>query len=464
MRSEPLLRPVTVALCACIVSACVVAPVPTKTTYDGAPRRSVNRAVSKAEFAALVGAPDLQTADGRFILYRFNAETEWELVVVVLDAGESFNLPGKGEKRVDLLIELDASNQIERRTTQTCASERRVTSCDASDETTLWALVAKLQGEVFAAEYRAAQADIAARGASLYAAAAAGDANAVSRLLAEGADARAERDGEAALHAAAARGHAAAVEALLSAGSAVDIRDSEARTPLAVAAAAGQMAMIELLLASGADPNVTDLGHGTALTGAVSNQHLDVVARLLAAGADPNADDGLMNTAVLTGNAALVQALIAAGADVRGSSKVTPLHVAAGRGDVAVAQLLIDAGADVNAKNTASVDETPLHAAAFNGHRAMVETLLAAGARVNATASGWDGNATPLHRAIVAGQLGAAEALLAHGADARAELRVYRRMSFSPAERLTPLELAMRGGNESIIALLTQHTPDAGTR
>jgi ankyrin repeat protein len=87
---------------------------------------------------------------------------------------------------------------------------------------------------------------------------------------------------------------------------------------------------------------------------------------------------------------AVVQVLIAAGADVsapsRNRMKVTALHSAIAGQDRESSVALIAAGADVNAKQ--QDDFTPLHEAAQNGDREIVDALLAAGADPSATLSG----------------------------------------------------------------------------
>ena len=97
-------------------------------------------------------------------------------------------------------------------------------------------------------------------------------------------------------------------------------------------------------------------------------------------------------------NPAVVQALIAAGADpkARGDNKGTPLHMAVGFNDnPAVVQALIAAGADLEARD--DVKWTPLHMAVqFNWNPTVVQALLAAGADPMAKDK-WDN--TPLDTA-----------------------------------------------------------------
>ena len=74
--------------------------------------------------------------------------------------------------------------------------------------------------------------------------------------------------------------------------------------------------------------------------------------------------------------------LVRAGAVIdavsRNAMRVTPLHSASAGGHTAICELLIDRGADVNAVQRDGF--RPIHAAAQNGDERLVERLLAAGA------------------------------------------------------------------------------------
>ncbi len=85
--------------------------------------------------------------------------------------------------------------------------------------------------------------------------------------------------------------------------------------------------------------------------------------------------------AAASGEAATVQLLIDAGADVNADLDrlVSPLALAMDHDDLEAARLLIAAGADVNAVSTVSTPRTVLFSAAFNGRMAALELLLAHG-------------------------------------------------------------------------------------
>ncbi|KAL2652574.1 hypothetical protein R1flu_020702 [Riccia fluitans] len=155
---------------------------------------------------------------------------------------------------------------------------------------------------------------------------------------------------------------------------------------------------------------------------ASSNGHFEVV-KLLSHGVDPavsgvNAcdDEGWtpLQSASSGGKGAVVEALLAAGADVNLANKGgrTPLHYAASKGHADIASMLISCGAKVNRKD--KVGCTALHRAASSGHSSMCELLLEEGADIDAT----DVNGqTPLMMATICDNRQVALLLLRHGAD-----------------------------------------------
>ena len=189
-----------------------------------------------------------------------------------------------------------------------------------------------------------------------------------------------------------------------------------------------------------------------------------------------------LHSAVEAGDIAVVEELLAAGADVNSIALHgrTPLHLAAEAGDIAVVEELLAAGADVN-----SIDlhgRTPLHLVAEAGDIAVVEELLAAGANVHArdngdeipyafhafldtrvrrslaiiqpfsSREGWvsleamgirsDGGATPLHWAAAYDNASAVVALLAGGSDGAATSRLFSVPPFTPDRQIRPLSAA----------------------
>jgi ankyrin repeat protein len=97
--------------------------------------------------------------------------------------------------------------------------------------------------------------------------------------------------------------------------------------------------------------------------------------------------DGMtaLHWAAMKNDLALTEMLLAAGADVRATTRVealTPLLVAANNGNAPVILALLKAGADVNRAN--DLGTTPLMLASGSGDTDSVKALLAAGASVNA--------------------------------------------------------------------------------
>jgi ankyrin repeat protein len=155
------------------------------------------------------------------------------------------------------------------------------------------------------------------------------------------------------------------------------------------AAASGWLAVVEALVAAGADINATNRKGQSALTLAARSGHAAVVERLRQAGAAGPVDVDRFRAAALV--------------------------KAAEQGDIGHLQELLGAGVPATTTDPADREFTVLHRAVYAGHAEAVRVLLAAGADVNAM---------PSRPVIVAaascGQVEIVRALLAAGADLHA--------------------------------------------
>jgi ankyrin repeat protein len=181
---------------------------------------------------------------------------------------------------------------------------------------------------------------------------------------------RALRDGD--LPAAAMAGDADAVRRLIDLGFAVDVVDAQGCTALLRAAGGGHLAVVDLLLARGANPQHAAASGATPLSAAVSMRQIDIVSALLDAGAE---------------------------LEYRLPGGVTVLMLASALGLPDIAARLLTAGADVHAGDAQQLG--PLHCAALYGFSArdrsrllaLLDTLLLSGAEPDQAAAG---SVTPL--------------------------------------------------------------------
>ncbi|HEX4808026.1 MAG TPA: ankyrin repeat domain-containing protein [Bryobacteraceae bacterium] len=205
-------------------------------------------------------------------------------------------------------------------------------------------------------------------------------------LLSKGADPNARDDsGSSPLDDAVWIGSAEKSALLLDGGAKIDAPETKTgATPLNEAAFKGHVAVVQLLLARGADVRIRDKAGLLPAENAVREHHPEVACILLAHDKDPNLPTHLLEEAVRRGQADTVAMLLDAGTPVnaRFRSGSSALYDAALKGDSAIVELLVGRGSDVNERETTS-GTTPLYAAAAFGREQAVAILLLWGADPN---------------------------------------------------------------------------------
>ena len=319
----------------------------------------------------------------------------------------------------------------------------------------------------------------------LVAAARAGDAEDVRRLLAQGADPNAV-DRITPLMAAGTmyekKQRLDIMRQLFTAGARVNAQADSGETALTFAARFRDPDAILLLLDHGADPNLAaQTGNSPLLEamwfGAGERKHLELITPLLARGANPNVRGALgtpLSLAVRHGSLAMVKLLLDHRADpnLPDNSGTTPLMHAVSRQSLGpdtatILQILVLAGADVNARDPSG--NTPFSIAESSGNAAMLPLLANLGAK--------DSQVDPTNRqsslvaAVRAGRLAEVRLLLASGvdpnvADAKAWTLLHRAASSGRAEIVEELLSAgarvnvrsVKGWTPLSLAVLRRHT------
>jgi ankyrin repeat protein len=308
-------------------------------------------------------------------------------------------------------------------------------------------------------------------------------------------------DGSTPLQWAVYNGDVAAVMRLLRAGADVSIANNYGVTAMGLAAEVGNTEMLEVLLEAGADADSPNPEGQTALMAVARTGNVEAARVLLDAGATIDAREKWGGqTALMWASArrhpAMMQALIAKGADVNARSTVrdyqrhvtaegrpksldsgglTPLLYAARENCLACVKVLLDSGADINLPDPDGV--SPLLVAIMNANWDVAQHLITAGADVNQ----WDiFGETPLFIAVnlrsridggrasidplnATNGLAIVKTLLERGANPNIAL------FFQPANLngntntrgATPLIRAANNGDLDVVKLLLEHGADA---
>ena len=158
---------------------------------------------------------------------------------------------------------------------------------------------------------------------------------------------------------------------------AVNRRSASGDTALELAVRRGHGAVVDVLLAAGADPNARSTEGDGPLSAAAEKGRTEIAKTLLTRGANPTVLD--LVRASSTGHTEVMELLIDAGVDVNGeANSYTPLIVAARNGRVDAAELLLDRGAEIRLKN--QTGRLPAVEAASSGHLGVLQLLLDRGA------------------------------------------------------------------------------------
>ena len=210
------------------------------------------------------------------------------------------------------------------------------------------------------------------------------DSEVLKLLIDRGADVnRADREGGTALMFAA--DDVDKVRLLVDKGAKVDAKSGMGRTPLIIAAThAGNLEVVRLLIRKGAKVADQDLFGETPLTGAAKRGDTALVEELVAAGADLNAGGRPpLYWAAEQGTVETLEALLKHGAGANPMGVNMALGAAAARGPARAVRLLVEAGADPNGL-TPFNGYTPLMWVAYSEYKSpeAVQLLLAKGANV----------------------------------------------------------------------------------
>ena len=232
----------------------------------------------------------------------------------------------------------------------------------------------------------------------------------------------ARTDGTTPLHEAAYIDDTQAMTRLIAAGADVKAPNRYGVTPLWLACLNGSATAIELLLKGGANANAVLPGGETVLMTAALTGNPDAVNVLLRNSASVNTKEGWRGQTALMwaaaeGHAAVIEALVAHGADVhaRSNGGFTALLFAAREGQIAASKALVAAGANLNdaIPSTTPIDEpapeetTPgppeaglnvFLLAIANAHFELAAWLLDQGADANAAPRGWTDRSRPARR------------------------------------------------------------------
>ncbi|XP_034029908.1 B-cell lymphoma 3 protein homolog [Thalassophryne amazonica] len=242
---------------------------------------------------------------------------------------------------------------------------------------------------------------------------------------------RQDEDGDTALHIAVVKGELAVIHTLVSllvwAQRGVDIYNNLRQTPLHLAVITQQAAMVQALLKAGADPAALDRNGQTALHLCCEYNQPDCMSVVLSHH---------------TSSTCL---------DIRNYEGLSPLHLAVQRGHKDLTRMLLDAGADINVMDIKS-GQSPLMHAVEASNVDMVHFLIESCCDVNGQS--YSGN-TALHSASGRGHTDMVRLLLKSGADS--SMKNYHNDTPVTVAKNKKIADVLRGRGSKHIRLQDQH-------
>jgi len=274
------------------------------------------------------------------------------------------------------------------------------------------------------------------------------------RLLAAGSDVNArDDDGKSPLYFAAKSGHAEAAEILLARGAQVDAPMKGGYTPLFASAAEGHLSATKLLLDHGANVNARDVNGATPLFWTLYRMTSAYI--LSASSPAALARQQAMGYAALQRQREalgpgphhwheVAMLLLDHGAQVNVAVRGdTQLYFSSTVGDTMLTEALLKRGENIDGSSAAG--ETPLHTAIAERHANVAELLVENGASETAVNRS---DRTPLHfLAAYMDDPKLAELMIRHGANVNARDK----------SGATPLTFALRAGNQRTAEVLRAH-------
>ena len=237
------------------ISACV--PIPITKSVGAKPvaikagKTTVSDVKLKSEWP-----PDYITPDQRFFMYsyhRVSGALMLPMGIPTADDALVWTIP-HGHSR--LLIEFDDSGVVVIKLRHRCKEQQMDGICDQPASKSIWALIGKLRGDEYAADYEERMATFWPRHGlvPLSAAAFRGDTEEMRSLIEQGADANvSDRHGNTALHIASRYGNQPAVKILLPMIHDLNTGNELGYTALHYAAKNGHIEILQLLISNGAD-------------------------------------------------------------------------------------------------------------------------------------------------------------------------------------------------------------------